>query len=291
MTIQEIHTESLDDFWNLLSPIGEFLKDKEFPLFRGQGNHLWNLTPSIMRDAVVKKYAKEHECRSHSDFTILVEYRMLRAFLDSCDEMGYQIPNDSQEFRDAMSFESFAQRHSISLENWPSNEYYSFLALSQHHGIPTRLLDWSRNPYVAAYFAVAQWLNSIEKSEKIAVWIIDERQLHKLNGQIVFLSLPGSTSKNLAAQKGVFTFHRQNINVGRNTHFSIEQLDTIVKNIFHENDNIIATKIILKSNLSSDLLFRCNKFGISAASMFPGLEGAAHSALEWKIAHKFSNKI
>jgi len=291
MTIQEIHTDSLDDFWNLLSPIGEFLEDKEFPLFRGQGNCIWNLTPSIMRDDVVRKYAKQHEYRSQTDFTILFEYRLLNAFLYSCDEMGYKIPNDSQEFRNSMSFESFTDRYSISLENWPSSEYYSFLGLAQHHGIPTRFLDWSRNPYVAAYFAVAQSLDSTNKSEKIAVWVIDAKQLYQLNGQIVSLSLPGSTSNNLAAQKGVFTFHRQNINVGRNTPFSSKHLDTIVNNIFDENNNFIATKITLNSKLSSDLLFRCHKFGISAASMFPGFDGAARSALEWKIAHKISNQI
>jgi len=40
----------------------------------------------------------------------------------------------------------------------------------QHYGIPTRLLDWSTNPFIALYFALS---TSREKGKNPAVWVLD----------------------------------------------------------------------------------------------------------------------
>lgn len=139
MPIEEIHTKSLDEFWGKLSPVGEFVNKMDGALLRGQGDSSWPLTSSVLREDIINKYSNRLGSHSQTDHIIFFEYFTLLDFVSYCDQMGYAIPRDTEEFRDFIDFDKFTSRYGINGVGWPSKEFYPILALAQHHGIPTRL--------------------------------------------------------------------------------------------------------------------------------------------------------
>ena len=151
-------------------------------------------------------------------------------------------------------------------ENLPENDWER-LAVAQHHGLVTCLLDWTRNPLIATFFACNENPDTdgaiftyhphvILNDEKDKYW-----SQKKLNG-VGFI--PRSISKRILNQSGVFTIHIPVSNPLRASPFSPDHPEAELSNL---------CKILIPSSFKQDLIKMLDFYGINSATIFPDLDG------------------
>lgn len=93
--------------------------------------------------------------------------------LTSLDRLGGTDPPHGKVHLEAHILRNFVRYSRPFLAAEPTNEW-EFLVIAQHHGVPTRLLDWSYSPLVAAHFATRDPSSYGSR----AIWRLDWQTLH-----------------------------------------------------------------------------------------------------------------
>lgn len=223
---------SVADFLKLVEKQRYFMKDKGRWIFRGHSSTFFKLIPGVGRGGHTSRTAKKFE---------------------------------------TSVFESFKRSALPYLKQTP-NDDWAWLAIAQHHGLPTRLLDWTLNPFVGLYFAVAG--NPTDDGKFFALYAprkmsTNMRERSPFEIQSPFKFIPETTTERVRVQEGLFIA------------FSDVECDlsTSLKEEWQLEEFLVPFAV--KERLRYELY----RLGVHGSALFPDLDGLA-SHVRWNHSVK-----
>ena len=272
---KELRFYTADEIWDELSPTNKRLNGGVSYIFRGQADATWPLIPSILR-ARNQPPVISSDRKVDAGMMVHLELLYLTNFAKHCDSLGIAIPNDSQQFRKDVLISSKPSRFIEEPALWPDERLLDLMAMAQHHGVPTRLLDWTTKAYAAAYFAASSTLSRFadwREDDRLAIWALNIDRVHR-HSEIVMHRSPGSISRHLAAQGGLFSVHPHSGE--RRGSFLIKGLEEYLSDTVESP----LLKITLPVFEASSLLRLCTIAGFSGAYIYPTADGAGRAVID-----------
>ncbi len=143
----------------------------------------------LIHIGTTKKTIKLMEARSVAEYLnhikeIINKTEKLIWYRGQADEFWNLIPSLWREYNSSkergMTHE-FLWQAKTRTQNPPNDkDWPGWLILMQHYGLPTRLLDWSKSPLVALFFAVNDNKYTYPDNSNSVVWLIHPGELNKL---------------------------------------------------------------------------------------------------------------
>jgi hypothetical protein len=161
------------------------------------------------------------------------------------------------------------------------DELGAFFNLVQHHGYPTPLLDWTYSPYVAAFFAYRRAprgnVKRPEASETVRIHVLKQEQWRNDWQQLLLLLFPGphvSIAEFISIEN-----ERMIPQQAASTLSSVDDIETYIRSKETENKKYLSAidlPVLERDRVMEDLSY----MGITAGSLFPGIDGACEELRE-----------
>jgi hypothetical protein len=161
--------------------------------------------------------------------------------------------------------------------NYPGIEYsneFEAMAIAQHHGFATKLLDWSSNILTAAFFACSE---NLKEDAKIFAYFpiqyiyLDNNQMAPIEIKRVVGYQPKSVTNRLKTQSGCFTYHKED-------DFKIEN------EFFEPGQHNTLGEWVIPANRKPSFLHILDRLAVNHKTLFPDLDGLSkHFCLQDEI--------
>jgi hypothetical protein len=215
------------------------------PVFRGQANAAWGLDTTLERYPIPARTLADYY---QSAFSARYE-------IESASGHQWELPYPFQFF-DAI------KSSALDLRGLPPSVYAYFVYL-RHHGFPSPLLDWTRSPYIANFFAFES--QPAGDVQKVAVFAYMEHTgVGKVNGsgpRIVTLGPNVRTHRRHYLQQAEYTMCARKL--GENWHFSEHHRATNT-----EAGQDVLLKFLLPVSERHPILLRLDKANLNSFSLY-----------------------
>ena len=293
-TIEEIYYDDFIDFYKDLLPHGKLYSPSK-RIFRGQSSKSYTLLPSALREDRLKELINasgwiRYDVQLSIKKQLELEIKALTNFYKLAHANGLNIPKldyISSRYDDPFSYDFILGTEDII---WPHPDFIELMAIAQHNGIPTRMLDWTYDYNVALYFAALGAckkldIDTYKENDFITLWIIKITDYIVFNNDapIKFVVSNYCENKNIHAQRWILSycpvvyekFHSENFH---KTDVDRTPIEDILQNSDIEIKDI--KKIFIPAHNARRLLTYLRQLGYTTSRLFPGYKGVADELQE-----------